>query len=56
LPPVPNPLTSDSGEYCFKSNIFAMVFGHKIVLDEVIRQNKLDFIKAINGVSNGKNP
>ncbi|KAL3891280.1 hypothetical protein ACJMK2_003544 [Sinanodonta woodiana] len=56
LPPVPNPLTSDSGEYCFKSNIFAMVFGHKIVLDEVIRQDELDFIKAINGVSKGEIP
>ncbi|KAL3881351.1 hypothetical protein ACJMK2_027801 [Sinanodonta woodiana] len=56
LPPVPDPLTSDSGEYCFKSNIFAMVFGHKIVLDEVIRQDELDFIKAINGVSKGEIP
>ncbi|KAL3881826.1 hypothetical protein ACJMK2_028218 [Sinanodonta woodiana] len=56
LPPVPDPLTTDSGEYCFKSNIFAMVFGHKIVLDEVIRQDELDFIKAINDVSKGDIP
>ncbi|KAL3875767.1 hypothetical protein ACJMK2_033685 [Sinanodonta woodiana] len=33
-----------------------MVFGHKIVLDEVIRQDELDFIKAINDVSKGEIP
>ncbi|KAL3852158.1 hypothetical protein ACJMK2_015836 [Sinanodonta woodiana] len=33
-----------------------MVFGHKIVFDEVIRQDELDFIKAINDVSKGEIP
>ncbi|CAG2199801.1 PIF1 [Mytilus edulis] len=56
LPPVPDYLKMDSGEYCFKSPVFDKIFCHKIILKEVMRQNQDDFIQAINDVSRGDIP
>ena len=56
LPPVPDPLKLDAGEFCFLSPIFNEVFRHKIVLKKVMRQDEPDFVKAINDVSKGELP
>ncbi|CAC5386231.1 PIF1 [Mytilus coruscus] len=56
LPPVPNLLNQDPGEFCFKSDVFKNVFRHKIVLDKVMRQDEPDFVKAIHDISRGELP
>ncbi|XP_071166174.1 uncharacterized protein [Mytilus edulis] len=56
LPPVPDNLKLDAGEYCFKSEIFVQLFQHKFVLQRVMRQNQVDFINAINDISRGDLP
>lgn len=56
LPPVPDFLKNDSGDYCFKSEAFTKIFCHKFILSEVLRQHQPDFIKAINDVSRGDLP
>ncbi|XP_062584328.1 uncharacterized protein LOC134246079 [Saccostrea cucullata] len=53
LPPVPDPLKGDRGEFCFLSERFTNTFTHCIVLNEVKRQNEIDFINCINEVSKG---
>lgn len=53
LPPVPDPLKGDKGEYCFNSNMFRNTFKHCIFLHEVRRQSEIDFINCINEVSKG---
>ena len=56
LPPVPDELKMDPGEYCFSSPVFHKFFGHKFVLTTVMRQHQEDFVKAINDVSRGELP
>ncbi|CAG2207257.1 PIF1 [Mytilus edulis] len=56
LPPVPDNLKLDAGEYCFKSEVFVQLFQHKFVLQRVMRQNQVDFINAINNISRGDLP
>ena len=52
LPPVPSSM--DPGFYCFQSKHFKVVFPHRITLDEVMCQDELDLIKAINELCLGK--
>ncbi|CAC5417224.1 PIF1 [Mytilus coruscus] len=54
LPPVPDHLKNDAGEYCFKSSTFQQLFKHKFILTEVIRQTQPDFIQAINDIARGE--
>ena len=56
LPPVPDHLKMDGGEYCFISPVFVEFFKHKFVLTEAMRQHQVDFIKAINDISRGDLP
>ena len=56
LPPVPDNLKNDRGDYCFKSEAFTKIFCHKFILTDVLRQHQPDFIKAINDVSRGDLP
>lgn len=56
LPPVPDNLKQDPGEYCFKSDLFNKIFSHKFILTHVMRQTQIDFIKAVNDVSKGDLP
>ena len=53
LPPVPSTQYNDKGQYCFESNLWDLIFPHKIVLDEVFRQNEPDLIKAVQEISIG---
>lgn len=53
LPPVPNILYGDEGEFCFTSRIFDKVFPHKIVLKTIIRQSEIPLIKAIDECAMG---
>lgn len=53
LPPVPNKLYSDEGEFCFRSHIFTEAISHTVVLTEVHRQSELPLIDAIRQVSSG---
>lgn len=53
LPPVQNNLYNDNGEFCFKSKVFQTVLKHKIILEEVVRQQDIDFIRVIREVSTG---
>lgn len=54
LPPVRNILYRDEGKFCFQSAIFQQAIFHKIILNEVMRQNDPKFIKAVNDISVGK--
>jgi ATP-dependent DNA helicase PIF1 len=56
LPPVPDSLKQDPGDFCFKSDVFKSVFRHKILLEEVKRQDEADFVKAIHDISRGDLP
>ena len=56
LPPVPDNLKNDKGDYGFKSEAFTKMFCHKFILTDVLRQHQPDFIKAINDVSWGDLP
>ena len=56
LPPVPDNLKEDAGDYAFISHSFDKVFVHKFTLETVKRQTQLDFIKAVNDVSRGNLP
>jgi hypothetical protein len=51
LPPAPNPLKYDPGEFSFKSKLFSSTFRHKFILEKVIRQDEPDLIQAVNDVS-----
>ncbi|XP_062566614.1 uncharacterized protein LOC134228937 [Saccostrea cucullata] len=53
LPPVKNKLYMDEGKFCFQSENFARCIVHKIILNEVIRQTDIQFIKCVNEVSKG---
>jgi hypothetical protein len=44
-------LKQDPGDFCFKSDVFKSVFRHKILLEEVKRQDEADFVKAIHDIS-----
>ena len=35
LPPVPNILYGEEGDFCFESSVFEEVFPHRVVLSEV---------------------
>ena len=56
LPPVPDPLKYDPGEFCFRSKLFSSTFRHKFILQKVIRQDEPDLIQAVNDVSKGNLP
>ncbi|KAL3862252.1 hypothetical protein ACJMK2_008234 [Sinanodonta woodiana] len=47
LPPVRNILYDDDGSYCFESDLFDMVFVHKVFLKDVVRQTQYDQEKVI---------
>ena len=53
LPPVPSKRYRDDGQYCFKSDMWPLVFPHKIILDTVFRQNEPDLIRAVQELSLG---
>ena len=54
LPPVPDLLKGDKGQYCFLSEKFQNIFQkHFVVLTDVLRQTEVDFITCINEVSKG---
>ncbi|XP_070556108.1 uncharacterized protein [Ptychodera flava] len=52
LPPVPN--KHDSGEYPFKSELWARTFSHSALLTHVFRQADREFVSILNDISNGK--
>lgn len=56
LPPVPDLLKNDQGDFCFKSNIFQSFFKHKMIFNNVKRQDETDLVKAVNDVSKGDLP
>lgn len=49
-----NLLYHDEGKFCFESTIFQQAIPHKIILDDVFRQNDPQFIKVVNEISMGK--
>ena len=53
LPPVPNPLYSDEGEFCFTSEIYKETIPHKITLNEIVRQTDKHLINVIKTGSSG---
>ena len=54
LPPVPNELYGDPGKLCFLYPNWAKALPHQVILDEVVRQDELDLIEAINGLEQGR--
>ena len=56
LPPVPDHLKLDHGNYCFESEHFQKLFRHRIILKDVMRQSETDLIKCINDISRGEIP
>ncbi|XP_052271465.1 uncharacterized protein LOC127872172 [Dreissena polymorpha] len=54
LPPVPNPLYAEEGEFCFQSELFTKVIPHRIILREVVRQSEPHLIKAIKEAADGE--
>ena len=53
LPPVGNSFYKDSGEYCFQSNFWPLVFTHRINLDVIMRQREPMFIRAVRETAVG---
>lgn len=53
LPPVPDPLKGDNGDYCFRSEKFCTIFQHCIVLHDVKKQSEIYFVNCINEISRG---
>lgn len=53
LPPVPNVLYGDEGQFCFESPIYSAALPHKIELTQVLRQQEEDLIHVIRAVSRG---
>lgn len=45
------PLKEDPGDFGLSAKTFLSVFRHKIILNKVMRQDKNDFVKAINDIS-----
>jgi ATP-dependent DNA helicase PIF1 len=54
LPPVPNLLCNDDGDFCFNSKIFDSVITHRVTMTSVMRQTEDILIKAVQEVSLGK--
>lgn len=53
LPPVQNISYHDTGNYCFEYEKFSHIFPHRVILEEIHRQNERDFITCIQEVSRG---
>ena len=53
LPPVPNQLYGEEGEFCFMSDQMDKVLPHRVVLTEVVRQSESKLITAIREVAVG---
>lgn len=53
LPPVPNTLCGDEGEFCFSSPVFAQAIPHRVTLTQVVRQTEIQLINAISESSVG---
>ena len=53
LPPVPNYIYNDHGDFCFNSILWPEAFPHHVHLTEVIRQNELDLINVVNTLEDG---
>lgn len=53
LPPVANVLYNDDGELCFNSIVFGKKLTHKVILNEVIRQDDPELVGVIQRVSTG---
>ena len=47
----PFPLKEDPGDFGSSAKTFLSVFRHKIILNKVMRQDKNDFVKAVNDIS-----
>ncbi|KAL3841440.1 hypothetical protein ACJMK2_019590 [Sinanodonta woodiana] len=54
LPPVPNYMHNDAGEFSFEAEIFKTVFPHHMRLNKVMRQKENDLIQAVNELCNGE--
>ncbi|KAL3854187.1 hypothetical protein ACJMK2_013468 [Sinanodonta woodiana] len=54
LPPVRNILYDDDGSYCFESDLFDLVFVHRVFLKDVVRQTQYELINAIAEISGAK--
>jgi ATP-dependent DNA helicase PIF1 len=53
LPPVPNQMYGEEGDFCFTSELFENILPHRVKLTEVIRQTEKELIKAIQEIANG---
>ncbi|KAL3871863.1 hypothetical protein ACJMK2_039835 [Sinanodonta woodiana] len=53
LPAVRN-ILYDDGSYCFESDVFDMVFVHRVFLKDVVRQTQYELINAIAELSGAK--
>ena len=53
LPPVPNQMYGDNGDFCFQSEYWCEVFTHHVNLEEVYRQHDADFVLAIREAAMG---
>ncbi|XP_060601956.1 uncharacterized protein LOC132755165 [Ruditapes philippinarum] len=47
LPPVPDPLHNDNGNFCFESEVFKKCITHKVLLKKVVRHDEESLIKAV---------
>ncbi|KAL3886356.1 hypothetical protein ACJMK2_026354 [Sinanodonta woodiana] len=54
LPPMRNILYDNDGRYCFESDLFEMVFVHRVFLKDVVRQTQYELINAIAELSGAK--
>ncbi|CAC5387159.1 PIF1 [Mytilus coruscus] len=53
LPLISNELYDDFGHYCFEAKFFNSIFCHKLVLNEVHRQEERELILAVNSLEKG---
>ena len=53
LPPVPNTLYNESGNFCFQSEIWEKVMCHRVNLQEVVRQTEPELVKAVRETALG---
>ena len=53
LPPVPDPMLEDPGDFCFQSTVFRQTFPHHIHLVDVQRQDEYDLVSAVQELCDG---
>ena len=54
LPPVPNPMNDDAGNFAFTSRVRNKVFPHTFIMDKIERQHDDDFISFLNEIRIGR--